>query len=121
MTIDDKSGWTPPEKRDQSGHGKLGASELEYLDVLVARGEGLMLEGLPFPAAESLIATNHAEVTAEYYLFDADQRETHRLKLIKPTEAGKALAALRESAKLERMIAPTEHHLLIAGPSQEKS
>lgn len=115
MTIDDKSGWTPPEKRDQSGHGKLGTSELEYLDVLVARGEGLMLEGLPFPAAESLLATNHAEVSSEYVIAG------HKLRRLVPTEAGKALAALRESAKLERMIAPTEHPLLIAGPSKEKS
>lgn len=78
---------------------KLSLPDLEFLDRLVDRGEGLMLEGLTFGSAEALMRENLAEIKSTY---DIPEGKVH---LIVPTEAGKTLAAIRENEKLARIKA----------------
>jgi hypothetical protein len=77
-------------------HSPLGTDDLEYLDRLVMRGEGLIMDGLIFTQAEALLNTGHARVLETY----------GPIRLIVPTELGCTLAAIRERLKLERLSPP---------------
>lgn len=88
----DKTDWIPPEER-KSDHAIAGPADLEYLDMLVYRGEGLLMDGLCFPQATQLLIYGLARVADTY----------GPIKRIVPTEAGITLAGIRENMKLQRV------------------
>lgn len=107
--MNDKTGYVPPEDR-KSDHAPLGPSDIEYLEMLVLKGEGLMLSSLRFGQAEALLRSGHAQIVDTYEV--GEQIITR----IEPTELGRTLAAAREATKLARLEAPT-----LLPPPSEKS
>lgn len=108
---DNKQGWIPPEQRKLAGLERLGYSEMDYLDHLVERGEGLLGPNWSFPAAEVLVEVGLAAVVSTYPV-TRENREpnkentynTFMIYRIEPTDAGKTLAEIRRKEKEERML-----------------
>jgi hypothetical protein len=99
----DKDEFVPATERKQD-HSPLGPSDLAYLQVLVTKGEGLLLSSLKFGQAEALLRTGHAKVVRTYEI-DHDGG-TQVLTIIEPTELGKALSETRDRARVAWLKQP---------------